>query len=65
MRTIIKKYFSLYMAMFKASFIADLEYRANFFTRILTDIFWYIAQVVTFEVLFTHTKKLETGIFTR
>lgn len=44
--------------MFKASLIADLEYRANFFTRILTDIFWYIAQIVTFEVLFRHTQKI-------
>ncbi len=44
--------------MFKASFISDLEYRANFFTRIMTDIFWYIAQIVTFEVLYTHTQKI-------
>lgn len=54
----IKKYFFLYLAMFKASFIADLEYRANFFTRILTDIFWYIAQIATFEVLYKHTDKI-------
>jgi len=52
---IIKKYFLLYGAMFKASFIADLEYRANFFTRIMTDILWYIAQIVTFEVIYQHT----------
>jgi ABC-2 type transport system permease protein len=44
--------------MFKASFIADLEYRANFFTRILTDVFWYIAQIATFEVLYQHTQKI-------
>lgn len=54
----IKKYFLLYIAMFKASFIADLEYRANFFTRIMTDIFWYIAQVMTFEVIYQHTEKI-------
>jgi len=53
----IKKYFQLYIAMFKASFIADLEYRANFFTRIMTDILWYIAQVMTFEVIYQHTAK--------
>lgn len=55
---LIKKYFRLYLAMFKASFIADLEYRANFFSRILTDIFWYIAQIITFEVLYNHTSKI-------
>lgn len=51
----LKKYFFLYVAMFKASFIADLEYRANFFSRILTDVFWYAAQIITFEVLYQHT----------
>lgn len=54
----VKKYIQLYIAMFKASFIADLEYRANFFTRIMTDIFWYIAQVMTFEVIYQHTEKI-------
>lgn len=54
----IKKYAALYVAMFKASFIADLEYRANFFTRILTDVFWYAAQILTFEVLYQHTDKI-------
>ncbi len=54
----LKKYFSLYIAMFKASFITDLEYRANFLTRIVTDIFWYVSQVLTFEVLYNHTDKI-------
>ena len=54
----IKKYFSLYGAMFKASFIADLEYRANYFTRLVTDILWYIAQIMTFEVLYQHTDRI-------
>lgn len=57
MKTLIK-YFSLYGALFRTSFIADLEYRVNFLTRIATDIFWYIAQIVTFEVLFMHTPKI-------
>lgn len=54
----LKKYFFLYLAMFKASFISDLEYRANFFTRILTDVFWYVAQIITFEVLYKHTDRI-------
>lgn len=53
-----KKYLGLYLAMFRASFISDLEYRANFLTRFVTDIFWYFAQIVTFEVLFQHTEKI-------
>ncbi|MFS4459213.1 ABC transporter permease [Bdellovibrio sp. HCB2-146] len=51
----LKKYASLYVALFRASFIADLEYRVNFLTKVATDIFWYAAQVTTFEVLFRHT----------
>ena len=58
MITTLKKYFFLYISMFKASFISDLEYRANFFTRILTDVFWYVAQIVTFEILYQHTKHI-------
>ena len=54
----LKKYSTLYWAMFKASFISDLEYRANFLTRIFTDIFWYLAQISTFEVLYQHTQKI-------
>lgn len=57
MRT-LKKYLSLYLALFRTSFIADLEYRVNFLTRIVTDIFWYLAQILTFEVLFYHTPKI-------
>ncbi|MBX2988381.1 MAG: ABC-2 family transporter protein [Bdellovibrionaceae bacterium] len=51
----IRKYLGLYAAFFRASLIADLEYRVNFITRIVTDIFWYVAQIVTFEVLYRHT----------
>lgn len=52
------KYWRLFIAFCKASFVADLEYRANFLTRILTDIFWYAAQIVTFETLFRHTNSI-------
>lgn len=52
----IKKYLGLYAAFFRASMIADLEFRFNFVTRIVTDIFWYAAQILAFEVLYQHTK---------
>lgn len=54
----LRKYLGLYAAFFRASFIADLEYRVNFVTRIVTDIFWYAAQIVGFEVLYRHTTKI-------
>lgn len=55
---ILFKYFKLYIALFKTSLIADMEYRMNFVTRIAIDIFWYVAQILTFEVLFMHTKTI-------
>lgn len=57
MKTLLR-YLSLYAALFRTSFITDLEYRVNFLTRIVTDIFWYVAQIMTFEVLFYHTPKI-------
>ena len=38
----IAKYARLFRAFAKASFVADLEYRMNFVSRIMTDIFWYL-----------------------
>lgn len=54
----ILKYWKLFKAFAKASFVADLEYRANFLTRIVTDIFWYAAQIMTFETIFLHTDSI-------
>lgn len=54
----LRKYLGLYAALFRASVIAELEYRMNFVTRIVTDLFWYVAQIVTFEVLYQHTSKI-------
>ncbi len=54
----IKKYLRLWWSFFKASFIADLEFRANFLIRLATDIFWYIAQVLVFEALYQHTERI-------
>lgn len=56
--TVLRKSWSLYKAFFRASLTADLEYRANFVTRILTDIFWYAAQIMSFEVIYRHTETI-------
>jgi ABC-2 type transport system permease protein len=54
----LRKYFQLFKAFFKASFVADLEFRANFATRIVTDVIWYAAQIITFEALFRVTDRI-------
>lgn len=53
---VLQKYLNLYKAMFKASLVADMQFRVNFIVRIVTDVFWYVAQILTFEVLYLHTK---------
>jgi ABC-2 type transport system permease protein len=56
----MKKYFFLYLSFIRAGFIADMEYRANFIFRVATDVIWYVAQVLGFEVIFEHTKIIGT-----
>lgn len=53
----LRKYGRLFLAFLRASFQADIEYRVNFATRILTDILWYIAQIVTIEAIFLYTTR--------
>ena len=54
----MKRYLKLYASFVRAGFIADLEYRANFVSRVVTDIFWYLAQIIGFEVIFDHAPQI-------
>jgi ABC-2 family transporter protein len=49
---VIRKYFDIFGGFFRASAIADLEYRLNIVVKVLTDFVWYAAQLSVFEVLF-------------
>jgi ABC-2 type transport system permease protein len=53
---LFKKYLGLYAAFFKASFVADVEYRLNFVFLVIAEFVWYSTQLILFEVLFRHTK---------
>ena len=57
---LLRKYVGLYWAFFRASLTADLEFRANFALRIVTDIFWYVAQILSFELLYNFTDHIGT-----
>jgi ABC-2 type transport system permease protein len=52
----LKKYLGLYKAFFRASIVADLEFRLNFVLLVVAEFIWYSTQLVLFEVLFRHTK---------
>lgn len=54
----LRKYLALFRSFFRASMIADLEYRLNYVMKIWTDILWYTAQLSVFEILFRHTQAI-------
>lgn len=51
----VLKYLGIYHAFFKASFVADLEYRLNFVILVIGEFIWYSTQLILFEVLYRHT----------
>lgn len=55
MMLMIEKYIEIYKGFFKASLIADLEFRFNFFLLICAEFVWYATQLVIYEVLYRHT----------
>lgn len=55
MKYLINKYFEIYKGFFKASLIADLEFRFNFVILICAEFVWYSTQLVIYEVLYRHT----------
>lgn len=52
----IKKIIQLYGAFFKASLVADLEFRLNFVLLMIAEFVWYFTQIVLYEVIFRHTQ---------
>lgn len=62
-RNSLVRHLRIVKALAVASFQADLEFRANFISRVVTDIFWYAAQILTFETLYLHTDTI--GLWNR
>lgn len=55
---VLRRYFKIFKALFQASFIADLEFRANLLMKVFVDFLWYAAQISVFEVLFYHAPQI-------
>ncbi len=54
----IKKYSFLFLSFFRASIMADLEYRMNIALKFFNDLIWYSVQLSVFEALFAYTKSV-------
>ena len=50
----MRQLFCIFGVLFESSLKADLIYRTHFISRFAVDIFWYLAQILTFEVLYQH-----------
>lgn len=51
----MKRYLSLYAYFLQFSFSKAMEFRIDFFFRIVMDVFYYMMQIGLFQVLFLHT----------
>jgi ABC-2 type transport system permease protein len=54
----VRRYWTLWKSFFRASVLADTEYRLNIVLRILGESVWYVAQLSLFEVLYLHTHSI-------
>jgi ABC-2 type transport system permease protein len=54
----IRRYTTLWFELVKMSFMAEIEYKANFLAKVVADFFWYAAQLSTFEVLYHRTSAI-------
>jgi ABC-2 type transport system permease protein len=54
----VKRYITLYIYFIKFSFSRALEFRLDFFFRIIMDIIYYIVQFTFFKILYLHTNTI-------
>lgn len=54
----LRRYLHIFAGFFRASAMADLEYRLNLVVKVVTDVLWYVAQLALFEVLFSHARSI-------
>ena len=52
------RYLKLWRVFFRASWMAEAEYRANILVRVVGEGTWYVVQLSVFEVLYTHTSSI-------
>jgi ABC-2 type transport system permease protein len=52
------RYFRLLKTFYKNAILAELEYRANFFVNIVTNLFWLSWSVIGLQVFFNHTDQI-------
>ena len=52
------KHLRIWRSLLKMNWMESLEYRLNFFSRIVVEVLWYGTQLSIFEVLYTHTNSI-------
>ncbi|MBS0657284.1 MAG: ABC-2 family transporter protein [Verrucomicrobia bacterium] len=54
----LRKYGRIYAMFLRNSLIRDMTFKANFVLWIITEVFWFVGQLVFLEVLFLHTERI-------
>lgn len=52
------RYLRLLKTFYKNAMVAELEYRANFFVNIVTNLFWVSWSIIGLQVFFNHTDQI-------
>lgn len=52
------RYLRLLKTFYKNAIVAELEYRANFFVNIVTNLFWLSWAIIGLQVFFNHTDRI-------
>jgi len=54
----MKRYFVLYLFFLRFSFSKAMEFRLDFFFRVIMDVIYYVVNILFFKVIFLHTPLL-------
>ncbi|MFC1711357.1 ABC transporter permease [Patescibacteria group bacterium] len=59
------RYLSLYKSFLKASIIAELQYRGNFFLQVLVNLGWGLVYILLYSFIFAHIEKVGDWTYER
>src|SRR3970040_956225 len=56
----VRRYLSLYAALWKNSVVREMSFKANFLLWIVVELLWFALQLVFIAVIYQHTERIGT-----
>ena len=56
--TTIRRYFGIYVALWKNSIVREMGFKSNFLLWILVEVLWFALQLSYFAVIYSHTDNI-------